>query len=117
VSIAAGDGLAYFSRPMRILLAIIGFLALAVAPLATPAVASGSCSPEMMSQHRHHHPSPAKGSPDHAPLCCAGLASPLPSLQLSAGEMPPVKIQPVPAPVSRLDGLTPGAVEPPPRTV
>jgi len=100
---------------MRLLLALFGFLALALAPFATPATAmavSSPCSAEMVSHHGDHGQIP----PDHrmkarADLCCIGLASAL--LASSATMADPLATKSLIAALP--SGIQPAAADPPPR--
>ena len=104
---------------MRLLLAIVSFLALVLAPLATPAVAaaaSNPCTAEMMSQHGEHGQMPANyDQGDHAQLCCAGLASALPAATVMMKKPPVTKPLIAALPVTKLIGIQPAAADPPPR--
>jgi len=103
---------------MRILVALFGFLALALAPLATPATAAIAkpCSAEMTSEHGKHGQMPA----DHetrglADLCCAAMASAIPLPSLAMIELPTTKSSLVASPITKLSGIQPAAADPPPR--
>jgi hypothetical protein len=104
---------------MRLLLALFSFLALALAPFATPAAAmtaSTPCSAEMDSHHAGHDQMPADhGMKAHADLCCIGLASALPASSATMNE--PLVMRPpiVASPVIELSGIQPAATDPPPR--
>jgi len=101
------------------LLAIFGFMALALAPLAAPAAAAANaCSAEMMGQHQPHHQMPAQhDSQGHAQYCCAGLTSTLPAPAPMSSELRQAKALVVASPITKLNGLSPAAADPPPRAV
>ena len=101
---------------MRWLLTLLSFLALAVAPLATPAEAMPRMSEahcaEGMGQAAHHAPDmpmPEDGK------CCVAVPAALPpvALSLAEAEMPQMA-EPMLA-VSQLAGLSAEAEDPPPR--
>jgi len=104
---------------MRILIALFGFLALALAPLATPAAAAAAarpCSAEMTSEHGDHGQMPA----DHetkglADLCCVAMASAIPLPSTATIELPTTKSPLVASPITKLSGIQPTAADPPPR--
>jgi hypothetical protein len=102
---------------MRLLLALFGFLALALAPFATPAMAaSNPCSAEMVSHPDGHRQMPTDHDMKaHADLCCVGLATALP--EASANMVVPIASKPLVAvsAITRLSGVQPAAADPPPR--
>jgi len=104
---------------MRLLLALFSFLALALAPFATPATAmsvSSPCSAEMVSHHGDHGQIP----PDHgmkarADLCCIGLAPALLAAGAVIGEPAIGKPMIAASRITKLNGIQPTAADPPPR--
>jgi hypothetical protein len=104
---------------MRLLLALFSFLALALAPFATPATAmavSSPCSAEMVSHHGDHGQMPSEhGMKAHADICCIGLASALPVSSVTMTEPPVTKSLIAALPVTELSGIQPAAADPPPR--
>jgi hypothetical protein len=105
---------------MRLLFALLGFLALTLAPLATPVAAaavSPPCMPEMMAEHVSHGPMPIDHDPGHhAQFCCVSLASALPDAAILSEPIPTKPLIGA-SRVAMLSGVQPSATDPPPRTV
>jgi DNA-binding transcriptional regulator LsrR (DeoR family) len=102
---------------MRLLLILFGFLALAIAPFATPATAmaaSNSCSAEMVSHDGGHGQMPSDMKA-HADLCCMSVASALPATSETIAAPTEAKSLIDASPVTKLSGIQPAATDPPPR--
>jgi hypothetical protein len=102
---------------MRLLLAILSFLALALSPIAAPAASAAmaaqrSCDMVGMARHETGHSAPAPAS---AEPCCVAVAADVPVAMVLPEARPVTVVTPIASIPRVLGGAGPAFDDPPPK--